>query len=290
MPMVEEYWSGVLRRMQAEIEVFNNLITHAGEKGRANELTLAQVISRLVPQRYAVGSGVLIDVDDQFSQQTDIVIYNQSDEPAILAQSTQILFPVENVRLCIEVKTTVGKEEIEDACAKRDSVNALHPTNGKHPPYALVGFSGDLSVDTAARHLTDSERPLDLVAILRDGLVAGWDRLLQPVDAQVDVNAYTVGMACLDSAVQAVLLDRLGDGPETRFVRNIEHKGSIFPIVRRRVGERIISNPARALLLFCDGLLRLLAERDSGTPPTLSRYITDEGRSLLDLHQVVIQP
>src|SRR3569833_1360985 len=161
MPMVEEYWSGVLRRMQAEVEVFNELIAHAGEKGRANELTLSQVISRLVPQRYAVGSGILNDSHDNHSSQTDIVIYNQGDEPAVLAQSTQVLFPVENVRLCIEVKTSVGKEEIYDASAKRRTGDNLRPATGRFPAYALVGFTGELGVDKAADHLTEIDTLLD---------------------------------------------------------------------------------------------------------------------------------
>src|SRR5437879_9254003 len=98
MSIVEQYWTGVLRRLQAEVENFNRLIEHQGEKGRENESSLARILERLVPTRYGIGSGLLFDAGGKQSRQMDIVVHEQGDEPALLAQTNQVLFPVANVR------------------------------------------------------------------------------------------------------------------------------------------------------------------------------------------------
>src|SRR5690606_22020378 len=97
-------------RLQAEVEGFNNIIEHQGEKGRENELSLSRMIERLAPTRYGVGTGLAFDSGGTQSRQTDVVIYDAIDEPAIFAQTNQVLFPIENVRAFVEVKTTMNKD------------------------------------------------------------------------------------------------------------------------------------------------------------------------------------
>jgi hypothetical protein len=99
LPVVEDYWSGVLRRLQTEVDVFNQLVNHLPTRGTENELSFIRLLGGLVPRRYGIGTGLLIDAHDKSSNQTDIVIYDQADEPAILAQTSQVLFPIENVDL-----------------------------------------------------------------------------------------------------------------------------------------------------------------------------------------------
>ena len=81
MSIVEEYSAGVLQRLNAEVYVFAQLVTHEGERGRENEAVIARILQALVPQRYGIGSGLLIDTVDQYSRQTDIIVYEQSDDP-----------------------------------------------------------------------------------------------------------------------------------------------------------------------------------------------------------------
>lgn len=283
--VVEQYWSGVLRRLQAEVEVFNELICHAGEKGRANELTLSSMVSRLVPQKYAVGTGLLIDSFDAASSQMDLIIFNRTDEPALLAQSSHLLFPVENVRLCVEVKTTIDKEEIEDAARKCASVRALRPVERPHPFFALVGYSSDLRVETTAKHLREIGRDIDLVCILRDGIVAGSSALFSAPQAASEPN-YMVGWATLPAEVQDVALSGQSEAEQRRPRTAVLYGGNLYPVVRRGPRDRTVTDPARALLLFCDAMLRLLGTRDD-VAPTLSHYITDDARSLRLLDEAV---
>ncbi|MFF8478750.1 DUF6602 domain-containing protein [Streptomyces sp. NPDC015414] len=279
MSVVEEYWSGVLRRLQAEVDIFNKLIKHWGERGRENELSLARLLENLVPRRYGVGSGMVIDSEDRYSQQTDIVIFNQADEPAFLAQSNQVLFPLENVRACIEVKTTVNKEEIKESGAKRESLSKLVPKQGTHPLFHFVGYAPGQHAETLAGHVRDLEenqRP-DLFCIVDNGMIGGRRELLHPIlrDAVGTDNDYIVAMTYLH--------DRNASGereigqyykPPTDFTEaRVLYQGGSYPIVK--VGkEWTVAEPSRALLIFCACLVHTLAVHEGRNPPASSHYLS----------------
>jgi hypothetical protein len=197
--VVEEYWSGVLNRLQAEVESFNQIIAHLGEKGRENELSLARVLERLIPTRYAVGSGLLIDADGHSSRQLDIIIYDQADEPAIFGQTTQVLYPVENVRACIEVKTTANKTEIQDAGKKCKSVRSLKSRTNRWPVIALAAYSASQMAETLATHLLEldasSERP-EIACVIELGFLAAPARLLATSEGDGS-DAYVAGITPL---------------------------------------------------------------------------------------------
>ena len=125
MPVVEEYWAGVVRRLQAEVDVFARLVQHHGEQGRENEAALARILEAFVPRRLGVGTGMVIDRFDRYARQADIVLFEQVDEPAVLAQTTQLIYPVESVRASIEVKTRLRSDDIRDCLRKRASLQEL---------------------------------------------------------------------------------------------------------------------------------------------------------------------
>jgi hypothetical protein len=279
MSVVEEYWSGVLRRLQAEVDVFNKLIKHWGERGRENELSLARLLENLVPQRYGVGSGMIIDSRDKYSQQTDIVVFNQADEPAFLAQSSQVIFPIENVRACIEVKTTVNKEEIKESGEKRASLYNLSPAQGTHPLFHFVGYTPSQHAETLAGHLRDLDkfkRP-DLFCIVDNGMIGGRRDLLQPLlkDAIGEDDDYVVAIAYLherDAAGKRQIGHYLmppADFTEAR----VMHQGGSYPIVK--IGrDWMIAEPSRALLIFCACLVHTLAAYEGRNTPASSHYLS----------------
>lgn len=61
MPIVEQYWTGVLQRLDAEVAVFSKLVTHEGERGRENEAAIeagfaTEAADREVLSRYLFGN------------------------------------------------------------------------------------------------------------------------------------------------------------------------------------------------------------------------------------------
>jgi hypothetical protein len=288
--VVEEYWSGVLQRLQAEVDLFNSLIKHSGEKGRENELSLARILEKLVPRKYGIGSGMLIDSQDSYSSQTDIVVFNQADDPGVLAQTNQVLFPVENVKVCIEVKTTVGKDEIIDCAKKVRSVKALVSTSERSRPiYALVGYKASTYVDTLVSNLADLplvDRP-DIVCILNVGLVGGLGRIFSR-QSPAGEQDYYLGHAALHDVDEngsrrpGVFVD-----PPEDFDEPILSSGPVqYPITKVGKGFTVVE-PSRALLLYCEALLRELAWREGDEIPTLSHYLSATAHELISVYEKI---
>lgn len=113
----------------------NGLVPHQGERGRANELTMAQLLENLLPPTIGVGSGVIIDSGGRASKQSDIVLYNRNNQPQLIAQSLQLLFPVEVVYGTVEVKSRLTKEDVADIAAKATAQRELEPANPASAPF-----------------------------------------------------------------------------------------------------------------------------------------------------------
>ena len=286
MAILEEYWSGVLRRLEAEVDTFNRLIDHQGEKGRENELSLARIIEKLIPSRYGIGSGLLIDSEGNYSKQIDIVVFDSSNEPTLMAQTNQVLFPVENVLLCIEVKTTVDKSEIDDATSKMRSIRELR-TRGRLPSFCLFGYSAAVSAKTLASHLQNSQDnyPIDFSCILQLGLFSARSDLVPHYDSSGD---YVVGVTPLHQSVDGERLpgeflapDKGDSSPD------ILHNGHRYPVVNV-AGRDLVGEPSRALLLFCDTML--LALKHPGQNSNFTHYITEIGREMVLVKQEIDPP
>lgn len=264
------YWRGVLQRLQAEVENMNYLSTHQGVKGTENEATLSRVLEGLVPTRYGVGSGLVIDACGNSSKQMDLVVYDQGDEPALLAQTNQFLFPVESVRLCIEVKTSISSSEVRDSRKKYRSLQDL-VTTSTTPGLALFGYSGTTSAATIASNLEalttdDGPRP-DFACVIDMGLISA------PSD-----GAWTSGVAPLLQLRQEGGLDvnnyetpTTSEAGSTYVIRD----GARFPLVELSQ-QTVVADPSRALLLFMEQCLLAITRKES----VMSRYMGPEIRTL----------
>ncbi|HHV7345341.1 DUF6602 domain-containing protein [Enterobacter hormaechei] len=83
-------------------------LTHQGVKGSVLEILISQLFRPLLPSDIGVGTGQIIDsFSDNMSPQIDIIIYNKSILPPVLADGSLGLFPIESVLYTIEVKTTL---------------------------------------------------------------------------------------------------------------------------------------------------------------------------------------
>jgi hypothetical protein len=285
MNLVQQYWAGVLKRLQAEVDGFNSIITHQGEKGRENELSLSRVLASLMPLRYGIGSGLIFDSTGNQSLQTDIVIYDAVDEPAVLAQTNQVLFPVENVRSVIEIKTSVGGSEILDIGKKVASVRKLESKNGPDPLCCAVGYSANQQMETIASHvmnLAADERP-DLFLVLDPALLGmskkmaealGWDGV--PVGQD-----YFIGVAPVQRRDDGVVVaGEYVTSPDSTSV-SVIHEGSLYTIHMLAGRGAYLAESARALLLFAEGLLTGLAVNANRPVPSFHYYVTPEIRDLV---------
>jgi hypothetical protein len=271
---VERYWTGVATQLQVEAGVFNRLVGHNGEMGRANEIALSQLLTRLLPATVDVGTGVVIDSSGGKSLQTDLIVFLRGTQPQILSQSTQLLFPIETVVATFEVKTKVDTDQIDDSGKKCASVRALKPT-GDHPAplTGLFAFEAAGSPSSRAAELNGldpSERP-DVACILTPGLVGvgGVDGLDMGHVPLHDVNS--------DGARVSRTWIAAND-EQASVVRG----GTTYPVSRFSLrGARYIFEPGRALLLFAEALLKGIALRAGTGGSWLSEYIPDVAREVV---------
>jgi hypothetical protein len=275
--IVAEYWAGVLQRLDAEVHVFAQLVMHEGERGRENEAVLARILEALVPQRYGIGSGLLFDTAGKYSRQTDIVVYEQSDEPAVLAQTTQLLFPIESALACIEVKTTLRGDDVTDCMGKARDMRLLsaarqQPDGAEHPLFVVLAYRAGQTPQTIMKKFMEADadgRP-DLVCVLEQAILIGADGSIRAgSDAAIDA-----GLALLRGD-DGEPIEGTPTGPDLRQL----HEGRQFPMVDHD-GRLLLVEPSRALLLFVEALVRRIAERQQRRPPVLSYYITDDTREL----------
>lgn len=277
MPIVSEYWAGVLQRLQAEVSVFAALVAHEGERGRENEAVLARILDGFVPLRYGIGSGLLVDTEDHYSRQTDIVLFDQSDEPRLFAQTTQLLFPIESVLASIEIKTTLRGGDIEDCFAKAKDMRELvtarrHPNGASHPLFVVLAYRAGQEPATIMRKLlaADPEQRPDLLCVVEQGILAGTSDAINAGG----VEDYNAGTALLRDT-SGNYIDIEPSDPNALGVFD----GRQYPIVKYD-DRLVLSDPARGLLLFVEALVRLVAIQQARPIPVISHYVQDAMREL----------
>ena len=280
MNIVEEYWSGAVQRLQVEVDVFNKLIGHAGEQGRENELALTRVLQNLIPRRLGLGSGIIIDRDNQRSKQTNIVIYDSVDQPSIMAQSSQVIYPIEVIHAAVEVKTTLTEGELTDCGKKFASLRLLRSAHGRTPAFIVLAYAAWASPKTVAKHIAalGDQRP-DLLCVLDPGLIYG------TAPSQPPGGSETVNLVALHErdSYGARIPTKWVQPEESHTLDTLIKYGSSYPITLLTGRQRIVGEPGRALLLFLDGLLRLLHAQQAIPEPSLSYYLTDTARETIAL-------
>ena len=272
MSPVEQYWSGVAQRLQVEVDIFNRLIGHNGEMGRANELALAELLKSLLPTSVGIGTGVVIDSSGSRSAQSDLIVYDRNLQPQLLAQSTQLLFPIETVLAVIEVKTTVDERAVLDVGEKGLLIRNLVDSRpgGLSPVYGLFGYQVAGSAATIARSVLklDQKRQPDLVCIVRPGVLGKREKSME--------------------MHLVPLHERVGESRKSgEWAKPVESKGaqttiggSIYPVSRFEPNgaTRYVFEPGRALLLFCNQLLLELEARGVAGRNWLMNYLPDVAR------------
>jgi len=188
--IIHTYFVGLTKQIQAELEYMNDIIKHMGEKGRANEKILRDMLIKFLPKKYHIGSGIIIDREGNSSKQCDVIIYDKEYHPDFFGQRSTVLYPVDVVYASIEVKTTLDQTEIKNAIENIISVKSLNlipdpiPLSGSKsvgptPPFGII-FGYDTDIMKAETIKSNFEKHLngvnwriqpDLGLILRKGII-----------------------------------------------------------------------------------------------------------------------
>ena len=123
--MLEQFFSRILQQLQTEVDLINSLVPHNSTKGTLNEQSLHRILTSFLPSRYSIGSGLVIDSSGKRSRQVDLVVFDEFHMSKLFRTTSQVLFPVETVFACIEVKTSVNKADLNEIAQENRYIDQL---------------------------------------------------------------------------------------------------------------------------------------------------------------------
>lgn len=119
MAVLSGYLADVAREMKARSSAIRrDFAAHRLSAGENREDLVAAFLKDHLPMRFGVNSGMVISHDGVFSNQADLVVVDALNNSPLYAASRNQLWPAEAVYALIEVKTTLGPSELQDAISK----------------------------------------------------------------------------------------------------------------------------------------------------------------------------
>jgi hypothetical protein len=138
------------RQMIQKLSSDREIIFHPTAKGDASEINWIEWLKTYLPRRYEVDKAFVIDSNNRFSQQLDLVIYDRQYSPFVFNQDGAIYIPAESVYAVFEVKQSLDKGNLLYAGEKIKSVRLLNRTSAPivhaggriqepKPPFRITG-------------------------------------------------------------------------------------------------------------------------------------------------------
>lgn len=110
-----------------------DIADHPGTKGDDTELKWSNMLRELLPKRYGVSNGFVVDSHGSRSEQIDVIIHDRHFSPKLFTVSTAVYIPAESVYAAFEVKQGLDKSNLEYAAEKVATVRRLHRTTAPVP-------------------------------------------------------------------------------------------------------------------------------------------------------------
>ena len=121
------------QRMVAELTGIRGAVDHGGTLGDETELAWREFLARVLPTRYRVGDGFVVDADGWRSDQTDVIVFDRQYSPPLFMAGNVQYIPAEAVYAVFEVKQRIDQKNLRLACLKAASVRALGRTSAAIP-------------------------------------------------------------------------------------------------------------------------------------------------------------
>ncbi|HIC8860082.1 TPA: DUF6602 domain-containing protein [Aeromonas hydrophila] len=135
-----------IRSIKSEYQI-NKKVLHQGLKGAFNESELSSLIKDVIPSRYKVTKGFIENHNNEQSNETDIIIYDDEILPPYIKNDLSVI-PVEAVKYAFEVKSTLDATELKTTIGKFSRLREI----GVTAPTVLFAFSSDVKGSELARY------------------------------------------------------------------------------------------------------------------------------------------
>lgn len=126
---LEQLLSNLHEGVQKNLSQIRNSIGHPTTMGDVSERTWNGLLGTYLPKRYQVASAYIVDSAGGFSEQIDVVVYDQQYSPFIFKIDGVTIVPAESVYAVFETKQTINSANIKYAQKKASSVRSLYRTS-----------------------------------------------------------------------------------------------------------------------------------------------------------------
>lgn len=116
---------GAVKNFEASFES-SSVFEHNLSKGEHREKPIQTFFRDLLPNKFSVTSGEIIDYKGNTSPQSDVIIFRNSDGIPLF-QTEPTIIQVESVMSIIEVKSKITAAEYKDCLIKTEKINRLKP-------------------------------------------------------------------------------------------------------------------------------------------------------------------
>ena len=176
------------QRMIAELTGIREAVDHGGTLGDETELAWRDFLAGVLPNRYQVADGFVVDADGRRSDQIDVIVFDRQYSPPLFMGGRVQYVPSESVYAVFEIKQKIDNRNLRLASSKAASVRKLRRTSVEIPsaegaldPKPLHGIlAGILALsnsfadnfEVTLREMMDrssEEQRLDLGCAARDG-------------------------------------------------------------------------------------------------------------------------
>lgn len=211
MPEIQKYFETIEETMRLAFRGWEADLTHAGEQGGIRERRVKDFLSSVLPKRYGIGTGHIVDSQGNMSSQTDIVIYDALDGIVLPVDEYYSLYPCECVYAAIEVKSKLtaskGGGEINDCVEKTRKLRLLsRERNHSLPPIPSIIFAYQTTWKREPKTKT-----IDWFSRLGKPYSAGFPEIVFVLNPEPGFFFYPPGPSgsCTDDMSSVVLFDKV---------------------------------------------------------------------------------
>lgn len=180
---------------QAQSQI-DKLMPHMGEKGRLAEEIIKNILIDILPDRFSIGTGVIISSDGLSSNQIDIIIYDRINNAPLLNQYSANVFPIECVYAFIEVKTTIDNNELLKSIKSINTIRKI--SRNKKFIKQIHVLSNDKDLVTKFLPVTSTTAPRGyIVAFKRRGISNNFDTFKNKIGKICDQKSTHIHGICI---------------------------------------------------------------------------------------------
>lgn len=177
----------IAKKLKIDFDGITKQIKHNGVKGSAREDLLKDYLRKLLPDKYSISSGIIIDNNQSQSKQQDFIIHDAFNCPSFFKTNSNTILPIESVYATIEIKSTLDYDTLEQSVENIMSVRKLQKLpnrniisneyNNQYPLGFVFAYSSKNSLEQIQKRLFELNKKVDgryqisIICILDKGLI-----------------------------------------------------------------------------------------------------------------------